>query len=177
MLKYYISITLLLVSFLAIAQDSIPPTISVDEVLIDTIKPTDQYGLRLGFDISLPIRSLINDDLKGFEIVGDYRINKNLYAAAEIGYYDRYEEEDYMNFRTNGSYLKIGVNYNIYKNWLGMTNEIYIGGRYGFSTFSQTLIEYSPNFYGTYFPQNTVDPNTEYAVSYTHLTLPTNREV
>jgi hypothetical protein len=43
------------------------------------------------------------------------------------------------NYTTSGSYIKLGVDYNTYENWYGMNNSIYIGGRYAFSTFNQTL--------------------------------------
>ncbi|MDC9721548.1 MAG: DUF6048 family protein [Urechidicola sp.] len=153
-LRYYISILLIAVSLSAMSQDTSPSETS--EEVSDSIKFKDKYGLRVGLDLSLPIRSLINSDLTGFEAVADFRVTKRIYAAAELGYYDRYEEEDYIKFSTNGSYIKIGTNYNLYKNWLGMTNEIFVGVRYGFSSFTQTIHEYNPNFYGTYFPEETV---------------------
>lgn len=164
-LKFYTSILLFAVSISAIAQEEITTETTnevIEDVVADSIKPKDKYGLRIGIDLSLPIRSLINSDLKGFEAVADFRITKKIYAAAELGYYDRYEEEDYIKFSTTGSYIKVGANYNLYKNWLGMTNEIFVGVRYGFSPFSQVIHEYTPNFYGTYFPEETVIINEEY---------------
>lgn len=159
-LKFYISILLFAVSSSAIAQDQISS--ETNEEVSDSINLKDKYGLRVGLDLSLPIRSIINSDLKGFEAVADFRITKKIYIATELGYYDRYEEEDYIKFSTKGSYIKFGANYNLYKNWLGMTNEIFVGLRYGFSPFSQTIHEYIPNFYGTYFPEETVILNEEY---------------
>ena len=153
-LKFYISILLFAVSFSAIAQDQIPS--KINEEVTDSIKLKDKYGLRVGLDLSLPIRSIINSDLKGFEAVADFRITKKIYVATELGYYDRYEEEDYIKFSTKGSYIKFGAKYKLYKNGVGMTNEIFVGFRYGFSPFSQTIHEYNPNFYGTYFPEETV---------------------
>jgi len=159
-LRYYISILLFAVSLSAMAQDT-PSSETSDEVA-DSIKIKDKYGLRVGLDLSLPIRSLINSDLKGFEAVADFRVTKRIYAATELGYYDRYEEDDYIKSSTKGSYIKIGGNYNLYKNWLGMTNEIFVGARYGFSSFTQTIHEYNPNFFGTYFPEETVILEDEY---------------
>ncbi len=37
-----------------------------------------------------------------------------------------------------------------------MNNEIFIGYRYGFSIFDQTLNSYTPNVNSTYFPANTI---------------------
>lgn len=128
----------------------------------DTTKAKQVYGIRFGVDISKPIISLIDNDSKGFEVVADARVYKDFYAAIEFGYDNKTGTEDYLNFTTNGSYAKIGANYNAYDNWVGMTNEIFVGVRYGLSFFDQTLNSYTPNMYGTYFTPETVEANTEY---------------
>lgn len=128
----------------------------------DTIKQKESYGLRIGADISKPIISFIDSDKKGLELTGDIRFLRNYYAAFEFGYEDVISTEDYMTFTTKGSFIKIGVNYNAYQNWAGMTNEIFFGGRYGFSFLSQTLNNYTPNMYGTYFEGELLEPNTEF---------------
>ena len=129
----------------------------------DTVKAKQVYGIRVGVDISKPIISFIEDDYKGIEIVTDMRVYKDFYAALEFGYDDKTTVEDYFNYTTKGTYAKIGVNYNAYENWAGMTNEIFVGFRYGLSFFDQTLNSYTPNIYGTYFTPETVEPNTEYS--------------
>jgi hypothetical protein len=128
----------------------------------DTIKRTQSYGLRVGVDIMKPAVSFLDSDKKGFELTGDVRFLRNYYAAVELGFEDVISTEDYMKFTTKGSFIKIGVNYNAYQNWVGMTNEIYFGGRYGFSFFSQTLNSYTPNAKGTYFEGEFLEPNTEF---------------
>ena len=128
----------------------------------DTIKLKENYGLRVGIDLSKPTISFIDRDKKGLELVGDIRFLRNYYAAVELGYEDVISTEDYLNFTSKGSFIKIGVNYNAYQNWAGMTNEIFFGGRYGFSFLSQTLNNYSPNVNGTYFEGELNDVNTEY---------------
>lgn len=129
---------------------------------LDTIQKNQIYGIRVGIDISRPIFSFIDDNYIGFEIVADARFYHNFYVALEFGFDDKNTIEDYLNFSTNGSYAKLGVNYNAYDNWPGMNNEIVIGVRYGFSTFSQTLNSYIPNVYGTYFIGDTKTVDTEY---------------
>lgn len=128
----------------------------------DTIKVKQNYGIRIGVDLSKPITSLLDTDTKGLEIVSDFRILTNYYAAVELGFLDKRTIEDYINFTTKGSYIKVGVNYNAYENWIGMNNEIYVGLRYGFSMFSQTLNSYTPNVKGTYIISETIEPNTEF---------------
>ena len=108
----------------------------------DSIVYKDIYGLRVGIDVSNPIRTLFDNDRKSAEIVADYRINKKIWVAIEMGFLDKHTNEDYLNFTTNGQYFKLGANYNLYKNWLDMENETYVGLRYGFSTFKQTLHSY-----------------------------------
>lgn len=109
----------------------------------DSISYREKYGLRVGADLSMPIRTLLDDHYTGFEILGDYRFNKNIYFAAEIGNENYDFTEPYLAVETKGSYFKVGANYNSYENWLGMQNELYVGVRAGFATFSQHLEKYA----------------------------------
>jgi hypothetical protein len=113
---------------------------------------TNRYGLRLGVDVSKIARSFYEDKYKGLEVVGDYRLTKKYYLAAELGNENKTVNDDQLNFTTKGSYFKAGFNYNIYDNWLDMENLIYIGMRYGVSTFSQTLNSYKIYNANPYFP-------------------------
>lgn len=145
--KYIFSICLVLSSFLMQAQakktDSIP------------VK-TNRYGLRVGVDLSKIARSFYEDNYKGLEVVGDYRFSKKYYLAGELGNENKTVDDDQLNFTTKGSYFKAGFNYNIYDNWLDMENLIYIGMRYGVSTFSQTLNSYKIYNAHPYFPDTPV---------------------
>jgi len=128
----------------------------------DTVKVKESYGIRIGVDLNRPINSFIESNTKGLEIVSDFRISRNYYAAIELGFLDKNTNEDYINFSTKGSYFKAGFNYNAYENWKGMNNEIYVGLRYGISMFDQTLNSYTPNIEGTYFIPVGVEPNTKF---------------
>ncbi|SEK22524.1 hypothetical protein SAMN04487910_0009 [Aquimarina amphilecti] len=116
----------------------------------DTLPPSEKYGLRVGVDIGRLIRTAVNDDYSGFEINADYRVYKNYYLAAEIGNESLLRDETNIEVEGSGSYIRFGVDYNTYKNWYGMQNNIYAGLRYGFSTFDQTLNNYNI-FTGTDF--------------------------
>ena len=116
----------------------------------DTLPPSEKYGLRVGVDIGRLIRTAVNDDYTGFEINGDYRVYKNYYVAAEIGNESLLRDETNIEVEGSGSYIRLGIDYNTYKNWYGMQNNIYAGLRYGFSTFNQTLSNYNV-FTGTDF--------------------------
>jgi len=127
------------------------------EKIKDSIIPkTDQYGLRLGVDLYRLTRSFYEKDYKGVEFVGDYRLTKNYFLAAEIGNENKITDDYRLNFTTKGTYLKAGFDYNSYENWLNMRNVLSIGLRYGVSTFSQELNSYkiyntSPYFQETAF--------------------------
>lgn len=138
-LTYFISSTfLLLFCVSASAQnDSITSTVN------DSIKIKEKYGLRLGGDIGKLARSFFDDEYTGFEVSADYRIKKRLYIAGELGFDEKNTTTDYLNVTTSGSYLKAGVDYNMYQNWLDMDNMIYAGFRVGASTFSQKLNSYT----------------------------------
>lgn len=156
-MRTLIFITSLLVSIVGFSQQKIDTIKKTD-----TIKRIQSYGLRVGVDIMKPVIAFIDNDKKGFELTGDVRFLRNYYAAVELGYEDVISNEDYMHFTTKGSFIKIGVNYNAYQNWAGMTNEIYFGARYGFSIFNQTLNSYTPNAQGIYFEGELTEPNTEF---------------
>ncbi|MEQ6123831.1 DUF6048 family protein [Pseudotenacibaculum sp. MALMAid0570] len=127
-----------------------------EETQNDSIVYKTNYGFRLGIDISKPIRAMIQSDYKGLELVGDYRISKKWYIASEIGFEEKITKEDYTNSTAKGSYIRLGVNYNSYKNWLDMNNEIFLGFRYGFATFEQTLNSYQINTGNTVFDSQTI---------------------
>lgn len=123
----------------------------------DTLEYRERYGLRLGVDLSKPIRTLIQEDYRGLEIMGDYRVYKDYYLAAELGNEKLPFDADNLRVTASGSYIKIGVDYNAYENWAGMENMIFAGLRYGFSTFSQTLEEYQIYAINPFFPVTTID--------------------
>ena len=130
-----------------------------------------KYGLRVGIDLSKPLRSALDENYEGFEIVGDFRLSQKMYLAAEIGTEEKTTDEDNFNFSTKGNYIKAGVEWNTYENWYGMHNIISIGLRGGFSTFSQTLNAYRIYTPDQYWNQNPEDfPGTEYLGEYDGLT-------
>ena len=110
---------------------------------VDSVKYSQKYGLRLGTDFSKLIRTVTDDEYSGFEINGDFRLTKKLYIAGELGTEEKTTATDFLNTTASGSYIKVGLDYNMYTNWLGMNNMIYSGFRTGFSTFSQTLNSYT----------------------------------
>ena len=95
--------------------------------------------------------------------MGDFRITKKFYIAAEIGNEKKDQFETNQNSRTSGSFLKIGVDYNAYNNWFGLNNAIYGGLRYGFSTFKQELLAYEIYATDQTFPPTSITAPIEYS--------------
>lgn len=147
MFKYFISLGIMLMTFSVLAQE---------ETTQDSLKFKEKYGLRLGADIGKLVRTFVDDDYTGFEINGDYRLTKRLYIAGEIGTEEKTTSTDFLNSTANGSYFKAGIDYNLYKNWLGMENMIYSGFRIGASTFKQTINSYTIYNVNQTFPQQTI---------------------
>jgi len=152
-LLYIINIVLLLSVFNLKAQETAQDTL---------IKPKVAKALRLGIDISKPAIALFNSDYKGLEFVADFRIKKNLYLAAEYGSETRTLDEISYKYQTKGSFYKIGFDYNVYDNLIGMDNLIYVGMRYGHSSFSQELLSYNTSTQGQYWPLNSNNTPIKY---------------
>ena len=113
----------------------------------------ERYGLRVGLDLHRLSKSFYDDKYRGLEIVGDYRLTKKFYIAGELGNEEKTVDDDRLNFTTNGSYFKVGFDYNAFENWLDMENMIYTGMRVGFSSFdhqvnSFKIYENNGNYYG-----------------------------
>lgn len=140
---------LMVLPLTSFSQETLDP---LEEHTRDTIIVKQKYGLRLGGDIGKLIRTFIDDDYKGFQISGDYRLTKRLYLAGELGTEDRTHKTDYLNVTTSGSYFKAGIDYNLYTNWLDMENLIYTGLRAGASTFNHTLNQYTVYTTDQYHP-------------------------
>ena len=152
MLRFIFSLSLVCISLLGNAQTK------------DTTKVMypERYGLRLGADLHKIARSFYEKDYRGFEVVGDYRLTKKFYIAGELGNEDKTVDDDRLNFTTKGSYFKAGFDYNSFENWLDMENMIYVGMRYGVSSFSQTLNSYTIYDPTNYYGENTIISGAEF---------------
>jgi len=105
----------------------------------DSIVYPVKYGLRAGIDLASLVRTAIDDEYTGFQVMADYRLTDRWYIAGELGNESLDRETNQIDFETSGSFIKAGADYNFYRNWLDMDNMIYVGFRAGASSFSQTL--------------------------------------
>lgn len=137
-----------IISFLMFVHSTLAQTTSENE---DPV-PQDKFGLRLGIDLFKPARTLFDENYSGFEIMGDYRVYKKYYLALEIGNEQKTTFDDNLTSKGEGSYFKMGFDYNAHNNWAGLNNMIFGGLRYGLSSFSQELIEYQIATVAPFFP-------------------------
>jgi Domain of unknown function (DUF6048) len=156
MSKYFFSLVFALFSVLVFSQKE---TIVKDTAVVKK----ERFGLRVGIDLHKLSRSIYDKKYKGLELSGDYRISKKYYAAAEIGNENNRVQDDYIDFTTKGTFIKLGADLNLYRNWLDMENMIYLNARFGASTFSQTLNSYKIYNTNQYFgASTTIDSGEKY---------------
>ena len=121
------------------------------DTLIKKEKLLNINKIRLGFDLLKPILSLSEGDNLNYEIVSDLQLTDNIYLAGEYGLVDKVIEDENINFNSSGSFLRIGFDYNMFENWIGMDNSIYVGLRYGTSSFSSKILDYNVRNKDSYF--------------------------
>lgn len=150
MLKYIFSLLAVFISLNSFSQDT-----------TKVVYP-QRYGLRVGVDLHRLSKSFYDDDYKGLEIVGDYRLSRKFYVAGELGNENNTVDDDRFNFTTKGTYFKVGFDYNAYENWLDMENMLYAGMRVGVSSFSQTLNHYTIYEPTNYYGENTINSGEKF---------------
>lgn len=171
MLKYFISILLITGSLELNSQEN---------NILDTIPVKTTFGLKIGIDLSKQIRMLTESNYKGLVINGDYRILDKLFLAVEFGSEEKKVINEVLDFNTYGSFLKLGANYNVYKNRKGMNNEIYVGFRYGIGKFNHKLNSYAIYDLDQYWNQNLANNVTDFknlTASWIEFVLGFNAEV
>jgi len=107
------------------------------------VKEKVPLSLRFGMDLYRIIRSQTTDDFNGFEVVGDLRLSQNFFIALELGAIESTQQIEQVNFTTNGTYYKLGFDYNMFENWEGMDNHVTVGLRYATSSHDQFLNHYT----------------------------------
>jgi hypothetical protein len=119
------------------------------------IKPkrTDNYirmkGIRIGADLTRPFQDLwTKGNRYGTEFSADMELWPNLFPVFESGLDFMKLNTDYVNYKSSGSYSRIGIDYNILQ--AENTNDkniFYLGMRYGFSLAKQQVNSYKIDSY------------------------------
>ena len=137
--------------------------ISEKKIVIDSVKKREKkpYTIRFGMDLSKPLRTQFENDYFGLELVGDIRLFRDIYGAIELGNEKRTNQSEQINFTTSGSYIKLGFDYNMYKNWKGMNNAIFLGMRFCNSFHKQKVNEYEIYQLDHYWPEKPISSGPE----------------
>ncbi len=137
--------------------------VSQDSLSIERKEDFKVFSIRLGIDLIKPIKTNFEDDFQGLEIVGDLKIDRRIYIAAELGSEKKSQQTEQINFTTNGSYIKLGVDYNFFNNWKGMDNSLFVGIRFSNSIHKHSINEYTlyenysaADFQNSYFERATI---------------------
>ena len=113
------------------------------DTLIKKDKLLNINKIRFGFDLLKPIASSSEGDNLNYEIVGDLQLTENIYLAGEYGSVDKLIEDENINFNSTGKFFKSWIlTITFIQNWIGMDNSIYVGFRYGTSSFSNKILNY-----------------------------------
>jgi hypothetical protein len=109
-------------------------------------KPKEDFGrqLRIGLDISRPIINLVQDTRKSYEVSVDYYLKKEVYAVVEGGFgHADYEYPD-LSYRTNNSFVRIGIDRTLIKRiGPGDWDAAFFGARYCVGFINRTEASYT----------------------------------
>lgn len=116
-------------------------------------KRTDNYihmkGLRFGVDVTRPFQDLwTKGNRYGTEFSADMELFPNLFPVFETGYEAMKIKTDFIDYTANGSYSRIGFDYNFLQAQQITDKDImYIGLRYGFTFARQEVNQYMIDSY------------------------------
>jgi hypothetical protein len=124
-----------IISFLFISQ--------IAAAQVELKEPERQVFLRFGVDLSRFVLPYISDfNQSGFELNADTELKYKYFPTVEAGYSKLTNKTEVLNYQSEGSYFRVGLNYNMlnYKQRFDR-NIFFIGARYGFTAYSQEITE------------------------------------
>ena len=136
MLKYFIS-TLVTLSCIAIETNA---TVSNDSL--------KKFGIRIGTDLQKIIRSASAQEYNGISLNADIRFKESIFMFSEIGNEKKIVEYSSVDSEVSGNYIKLGLQFKLNKDIIGLRNLIYSSFGFGISSFDQTISRY--NIYNIY---------------------------
>ena len=136
MLKYFIS-TLVTLSCIAIETNAM--------VSNDSLK---KFGIRIGTDLQKIIRSASSQEYNGISFKADIRFKESIFLFSEIGNEKKIVEYSSVDSEVSGNYIKLGLQFKLNKDIIGLRNLIYSSFGFGISSFDQTISRY--NIYNIY---------------------------
>ena len=136
MLKYFIS-TLVTLSCIAIETNA---TVSNDSL--------KKFGIRIGTDLQKIIRSASSQQYNGISFNADIRFKESIFLFSEIGNVKKIVKYSSVDSEISGNYIKLGLQFKLNKDIIGLRNLIYSSLGLGISSFDQTIFRY--NIYNIY---------------------------
>jgi hypothetical protein len=135
-------------------------------------------GIRIGLDLSRAAVKAFQPYRTDITVTADYRITKNMYAAAEAGYHTTSHSDTNYTYKGNGIYTTIGVDYNFQKSQTTKERFMFYGGvRYGFAQLSYDVPSYTiyDSYWGDRLPGSY--PKTSITAHWMELVLGIKAEV
>ena len=136
MLKYFIS-TLVTLICIVIETNA---TVSNDSL--------KKFGIRIGTDLQKIIRSASSQEYNGISFNADIRFKESIFLFSEIGNEKKRVEYSSIDSEISGNYIKLGLQFKLNKDIIGLRNLIYSSFGFGISSFDQTISRY--NIYNIY---------------------------
>ena len=155
MSKYIISFFICLIFNHSFSQED------QEQVIEDTLKIEQKYGIRIGLDLSKQIR-MLTEDYKGISFYSDFRIKERLFIVGELGNDEKSINNENLSAKFSGNYIKAGINYNFYNNPTGLENEIYFGFRLATSRFKSEIFNYLIYDLDKYWENGRIDDYKEF---------------
>lgn len=138
-------------------------------------KRVDHYihmkGLRFGMDVTRPFQDLwTKGNRYGTEFSADMEIWPNLFPVFETGYEALKMKTNYVDYSSNGSYSRLGMDYNFLQAQHADDKDIlYVGLRYGFTFSRQQVNQYLIDSY--WGPQTGSFGNQTYSAQWAEILL------
>ncbi len=89
-------------------------------------------GLAVGIDLAPFIMHAFANERLGAEANVRYTLNRKWQLAAEVGYENVELDTDQMSYSSDGSFIRAGIDYNLFKvEEIGNNDNVLIGFRYG----------------------------------------------
>lgn len=110
-----------------------------------TTEPTPEINrtkfIRIGIDPTRNLQTYLQGaDRRGLEIVADYELSSKYLPTVEVGYYSWMSDNEIMEYNSNGSFIRLGCDYNFLNFISKEDRDIYfLGARYGLSVFNQEV--------------------------------------
>ncbi len=144
MLKYILSISLLIGSISMFGQK-----VEEQEKQKEPFDPGFAFGLNLGPFIT----RIYDDERTGFEATARFKYNRKWFAIGELGYENTSFDDKSYEYESNGSFLRLGFDYNFFKvEEFGNNDNVILGLRYGIgiTEFNSNHYTISEGYWGDY---------------------------